>query len=199
MIAAVILAAGQSSRMGRHKLLLLLLGKPLLLHVVEAALAACVDEVVVVVGYQAAAVRSLLAGYPVRLVENPDYQQGQSTSLRAGILALEPEVEAALFLLGDQPLVPATLLNRLIAVYRAEQRDVVVPTYAGQRGNPVLFSRALFPQLQAITGDQGGRSVLMTAQRDGRVATVAVDDTLINRDVDTWEEYQQLIADIGDG
>jgi molybdenum cofactor cytidylyltransferase len=198
MIAAVVLAAGQSSRMGRHKLLLPLRGKPLLLHVVDAALTAEVGTVLVVVGHNAATIQSLLAGYPVQLVENPDYAQGQSTSLHAGLAALGPEVEAAIFLLGDQPLVPAALLNRLMETYRAGQVDAVIPVYAGQRGNPVLFSRALFPRLLAVTGDRGGREALMAAQQSGRAATVAVDDVTINRDVDTWEEYQQITAEIDD-
>jgi len=194
VVAAVVLAAGRSSRMGRHKLLLPLFGKPLIVHVVQAALAARCSEVVVVLGYQAAAIRSLLANYPVQLVENTDFVAGQSTSVRAGIAALGPEADAALFLLGDQPLVSPELLNRLIDTYYTQQVDAVVPAYAGQRGNPVLFSRALFPQLVAVTGDQGGRTVLMEALRTGRAAIVPVDDPVINSDVDTWEEYQRLLT-----
>ncbi len=190
MIAAIILAAGQSSRMGQHKLLLPLLGKALLVHVVDNTLAAGVEHVVVVAGYHADDVRALLANHPVRLVENPDYAQGQSTSLRAGITALAPETDAAIILLGDQPLVTPALLRNLIETWQRTSKPIVAPVYQGQRGNPVLFARSLFAELLAVTGDQGGRAVL---QRHGKeMASVFVEDTDAAQDLDTWQEYQTL-------
>ena len=188
MIAAIILAAGQSSRMGQHKLLLPLLGKPLLLHAAASALAAGCDDVLVVVGYRAEAVRQLLSDQPVRVVENPDFAQGQSTSVRAGIAALTPQTEAALILLGDQPLVSPAILQRLMLAWRDTARPIVAPYYAGQRGNPVLFARALFPELLTVTGDQGGREVL---QR--HAAEIYIAQTEAAQDLDTWQEYQTLL------
>jgi molybdenum cofactor cytidylyltransferase len=196
MIAAVLLAAGLSRRMGQHKLLLRLRGKPLLLHAVQSALAAGVDETVVVVGYRAEAVRAALAGQPVRVVENPDYAQGQSTSLRAGVAALGAEVQAALVLLGDQPLLTADVLRALITVWRQTGQPLVAPVYEGQRGNPVLFARALFPELLAVTGDQGGREVVQRHAQE--VATVPIADPTAGLDVDTWQEYQALLARMQD-
>jgi molybdenum cofactor cytidylyltransferase len=191
MIAAIILAAGESSRMGQHKLLLPLLGKALLVHVVDNTLAAGVENVVVVVGYHADDVRALLANYPVRLVENPDYAQGQSTSVRAGISALAPQTDAAIILLGDQPLVTPALLRDLIETWQHTGKPIVAPFYQGQRGNPVLFARSLFAELLAVTGDQGGREVLQ--QHAGEIASVVVDDADAAQDLDTWQEYQALL------
>ncbi len=191
MIAAVILAAGQSSRMGQHKLLLPVQGKPLLLHAVEHAIAAGFAEVLVVVGYHAEAVRALLSGYPVRLVENPNYAQGQSTSLRAGIAALPTQTTAAMILLGDQPLVSPAILQRLMRAWRDSGRPIVAPYYAGQRGNPVLFARALFPELLGVSGDQGGREVLQKHAADIEPVPIAEADAA--QDLDTWQEYQALL------
>ncbi len=194
MIAAVLLAAGQSSRMGQHKLLLPLLGKPLVLHAVQSALASEADETLVVVGYRTEAVREALADQPVRIIENPDYAQGQSTSLRAGVAALAAKTEAALILLGDQPLLTADMLNMLIAAWKRAASPIVAPVYGGQRGNPVLFSRALFPELLAVSGDQGGRAVLQ--RHAGETLLVQMEDPAAALDVDTWQEYQALLAQL---
>ncbi len=191
MIAAIILAAGQSSRMGQHKLLLPLLGKPLLLHVVANTIAAGCDDVLVVIGYHAEAIRQLLSDQPVRLIENPDYAQGQSTSMRAGIAALSPQTEAALLVLGDQPLVSPAIMQRLMRVWRDTARPIVAPYYAGQRGNPVLFARTLFAELLAVTGDQGGREVLQ--RHAAEVEPVHIAEAEAVQDVDTWQEYQTLL------
>ncbi len=191
MIAAIILAAGQSSRMGQHKLLLPLLGKPLFLHTVDHASAAGVDDVLVVVGYRAEALRALLMDRPVRVIENPDYVQGQSTSLRAGIAALSPQTEAAMILLADQPLVNPAILQQLIHAWHATGRPIVAPVYHGQRGNPVLFARSLFAELLAVTGDQGGREILQRHAQEIELVPIADSDAA--QDLDTWQEYQALL------
>ena len=195
MIAAIILAAGQSSRMGQHKLLLPLLGKPLLLHAVENATAAGCAEVLVVVGYRAEAVRGLLINHPVRIIENLAYAQGQSTSLRAGIAALAPQTEAALILLGDQPLVSPAILQRLMQAWRSTARPIIAPYYAGQRGNPVLFARTLFPELLSVSGDQGGRAILQ--RHADEIEPVQIADANAAQDLDTWQEYQALLKRLG--
>lgn len=195
MIAAIILAAGQSSRMGQHKLLLPLLGKPLLLHAVENATAAGCAEVLVVVGYRAEAVRQVLSNQPVRIIENPDYAQGQSTSMRVGIAALAPQIEAVIILLGDQPLVSPLILQRLMQTWRDTARPIVAPYYAGQRGNPVLFARALFPELLSVTGDQGGREILQ--RHAAEVEPVHIAEADAGQDLDTWQEYQTLLKRLG--
>jgi molybdenum cofactor cytidylyltransferase len=192
MIVAIILAAGQSSRMGQHKLLLPLLGKPLVLHVVDSALAAGFDEILVVVGYRADAVQTLLADRPVRIVHNPAYAQGQSTSVRAGVAALAPQTEAVTILLGDQPLISPTILKRLIQIWQETARPIVAPFYSGQRGNPILFARTLFPELLNVTGDQGGREILQRHAQE--IAPVQIDEIIAAQDLDTWQEYQALLA-----
>lgn len=190
MIAAVVLAAGMASRMGRQKLLLPMEGgQPLIRLSVERVLAARIDDVVVVLGRDAEAVAAALAGLPVRTVVNPRYAEGQSTSLRAGLDALLADTEAAVVALGDQPLPDPGLIGRLVDRFRETRRPIVVPRYRDGRGNPVLFAAGLFDELRAVTGDQGGRGVI--ARDPARVAEVPVDSPM-PPDVDTWEDYQAL-------
>ena len=187
MISALVLAAGSSRRMGRPKLLLELGGQALIRRAVEQASASRADEVIVVVGPHRAEMARLLAGTPARLVDNPDHLSGMASSLRAGLRALGPEVEAVVVLLGDQPFQGAEVVDRLIAAYRASGQPIVVPLYAGRRGNPVLFDRAVFPELERQEGDQGGRDVI--AADPSRVATVPFESDRLQQDLDTWDEY----------
>ena len=187
MIAAIVLAAGTSSRMGRQKLLLPMEGGRALIRLsVERVLAAGLDHTVVVLGRDAEAVARAVAGLPVRTVVNPRYAEGQSTSLRAGVDALPPATEAAVVALGDQPLPDPGLIGRLVAVFRETRQPIVVPCYTDGRGNPVLFAAGLFDELRAVTGDQGGRAVV--ARDPARVAEVSVPSAM-PADVDTWEDY----------
>jgi molybdenum cofactor cytidylyltransferase len=193
MIAAVVLAAGTSSRMGRQKLLLPLgEGRPLIRLSVERVLAAGLDDTIVVLGLDADAVGAALTGLPVRTVVNPRYAEGQSTSLRAGLDALRPETEAAVIALGDQPLPDPGLIGRLVARYHQSRQPIVVPRYREGRGNPVLFSAGLFEELRAVTGDQGGRAVI--ARDPVRVAELPVDGPM-PKDIDTWDDYRTIVRD----
>ncbi len=204
--AAIILAAGSSSRMGggRHKLLLPLHDRPVLAHVLDAVLASQARPVVLVLGHQAEQVRAHIASYvthpDLNIIENTDYLQGMSTSMRLGIQALQSygymnssnsEIDSTLILLGDQPLITAQDIDTLIAAYRTTAKKIVAPTYDGKRGNPILFDASLFPELLKVTGDEGGRSVL-ERHRD-EIATVEMGNSLANIDVDTWEAYQQAV------
>src|SRR5438552_2545192 len=173
-VAGLILAAGAATRMGRPKQLLDWDGRPLVRAAAETALAARLGPVLAVVGSAQAEVVAALAGLPLQIVPNPDYADGQSTSLRAGIAALPPGVEAVVVLLGDQPFVTAAMVERLVAEWRASASPIVAPVYAGQRGNPVLFARAVFPELLAIQGDRGARVVL--AANPARIRPVLFDD-----------------------
>lgn len=171
MIAGVILAAGASRRFGSQKLLASVGGVPLVRRSVERLLEASLDELVVVVGSNAVAVGVALAGLSVRTVTNTAYAAGMSTSLRTGLDALGPETEAALVALADQPGVGADIVDRLVKRYRADRSPIVAPVYRGGiRGNPILFDRSLFAELRAVTGDEGGRSVV--ARDPGRVSLV---------------------------
>lgn len=156
---AVVLAAGASSRFGSPKQLVDWQGQPLLRHIVLQTLAAPVQQVIVVVGAHFAEVATTLLGLPVTMVYNPNWEQGQSTSMQAGLLACAPETQAVLFVLGDQPALPTELSQRLIAAHRQTLAPIVAPRHQGHRGNPVLFDRTCFAELLAVTGDSGGRSL----------------------------------------
>ncbi len=164
-VAAVVLAAGLSSRMAPANKLLVTdaNGVSMVARVVDAALASRAAPVFVVVGHQAAQVRASLAGRDVTFVHAADYATGMAASLRAGIAALPPAACAALICLGDMPLVGAHLLDRLIETYDPDEgRLIVVPTAGGKRGNPVLWDRRFFADMAQLTGDTGARSLLRT-------------------------------------
>jgi len=192
VIAAVVLAAGASTRFGSQKLLAPVRGAPLVRRTVEQVLGAGLDEVVVVLGREAQAVRAALDGLPVRFVVNTDYRDGLSTSLRAGLRDLGRGVAAVIVVLGDQPGITGSTIASLIAEHRRSGQPVVVPVYAGTRGNPVLFGASVFPELEAVAGDQGGREVI--GRDPSRVATVSL-PFVMPGDVDTVEDYWALVDD----
>ncbi|QRE73922.1 nucleotidyltransferase family protein [Methylobacterium aquaticum] len=185
-VGTVLLAAGRGTRFGASpKLLSPLDGKPLVRHAAEAAVAADLGPVVAVLGHAGEAVRDALTGLKLTLVENPDYADGLSTSLRAGLDALPGEIAAALILLGDMPRIGPGLLVRLAEGFRTAPvaPSAVVPVRDGQRGNPVLLNRRLLaPGLAALDGDRGAGPLL--ARRDD-VLELPVDEAGVLIDVDT--------------
>jgi 4-nitrophenyl phosphatase len=191
-VAAVVLAAGASTRLGQPKQLLDWGGVPLLARVTDVALSAGLTPVIVVLGSQAEAVRTALEGRPVQVVMNWRWQQGMSTSVQVGLAMLPPETEATVFLQCDQPLITADLLRALVARFEQTHAPIVHPTYADQRGTPALFARRLFPELATITGDEGGRGLIIRHARD--VATVEITDPRILADIDTPADYERLRA-----
>ncbi|CAH2604958.1 NTP transferase domain-containing protein [Rhodovastum atsumiense] len=191
-IAAVVLAAGTSTRMGpRNKLLVADRGgKPMIARVVDNVLSSAARPVVVVTGHQAEAVRAALGGRPVGWVQASDYAAGLSASLKAGIAALPEEATAALVCLGDMPLVTGRMIDRLLAAYDPDEgRAIVVPTHQGQAGNPVLWDRAFFPEILALSGDKGARELLR--HHAEQVVEVEVEDAVL-RDFDTPESLARL-------
>lgn len=186
-VAAIILAAGRSTRMGGlNKLREVVRGLPLVRHAAMAALASRADPVFVVTGHDAAGIEADLAGLPVRFVANADYAGGLSTSLKAGLAALPEASSGALVLLGDMPNVTPAIIDRLIA-HLADNAGAraVVPTVLGQRGNPVLLTRALFSAIDGLGGDVGARRLLEAA--GDAVVEVAIDDPAVALDIDTPE------------
>jgi molybdenum cofactor cytidylyltransferase len=177
--------------MGRIKQLLPFKGAPLLAHVVASARGAGLQPVVVVLGHCAARIRREVDLAGTQVVINPDYRHGQSTSLIRGLEALSPACRAALFLLGDQPLVSPGLIAQVLSAYRRTRAPVVLPTFRGRRGNPVLIDRSLFERLAALTGDQGARGLFQ--EYAGQIERVVVDDPGTHLDVDTWQDYQDLL------
>jgi molybdenum cofactor cytidylyltransferase len=198
-VAAAVLAAGRSTRMGgSNKLLAEIGGKPLVRIAAEQALASRASPVIVVTGHQRERVEAALAGLSVRLVHNPDYAQGLGTSLRAAVAAAPADVDGIVICLGDMPQVDAALIDRLIAAFDPERGALaVVPTIAGQRGNPVLWSRRFFPDLMAIEGDIGARYLI--GRYSEAVAEVPVTGKAALIDIDTPEALAGLKADIESG
>jgi len=188
VIAAVVLAAGFARRMGRQKLLLEFHGKAVVRWSVEGVLPH-VGDCVVVTGQDDAAVRAALSGLAVRFVVNPRPQDGQGSSIAIGIGAVEPSTSAAVIVLGDQLGTPADVLPALVAAHARRHKSIVVPSYRGTRGTPVLFGSGVFPELRALQGDEGARAVV--AARPERVETVAF-DVAMPADVDTPEDFARL-------
>ncbi len=207
--AAIILAAGSSSRMGagRHKLLLPLGNRPVLAHVIAAALASQARPIMIVLGHQAEQVRTQIATFTtlpaVISVENPNYLQGMSTSLRTGLQTLLHSqntqeqtfhsLSGVIIMLGDQPLLTSHSIDALIAHKQATGKRIIAPLYNGRRGNPVLFDASLFPELMEISGDEGARSVIERHKQE--VATIELSNAIASYDVDTWEAYQAVVAE----
>jgi len=195
-IAAVVLAAGRSTRMGAvNKMLAEIGGKPLVRIAAEQALASRAKPVIVVTGHERERVEQALAGLAVQLVHNPDYAEGLGTSLKAGIAALPEVADGAVVCLGDMPQVDAGLIDKLIGGFDPERGAlVVVPSIEGRRGNPVLWSRRFFPDLMQIQGDIGARHLI------GHYAEAVVEIPLAGEaaltDVDTPESLSAVKAEI---
>jgi molybdenum cofactor cytidylyltransferase len=195
-IAAVVLAAGRSTRMGGpNKLLAEVAGRPLVRIAADAALASRASPVIVVTGHQHAEIEKALAGLSVRIIHNPEFALGLGTSLKAGIAAVPAEADGAIVCLGDMPRIDAGLINRLIGAFDPDRGAlVVVPTFEGKRGNPVLWSRRFFPDLMAIEGDVGARHLI------GRYGEAAVEVPVQGEaaffDVDTPEALDGIKAEI---
>lgn len=209
-IAGVILAAGGGTRLGGGKLLLPWRGKPILAHVAETA-ARCkgLTALLLVLGHGAPDLRNALGAWidesplPVGVIENPDWEAGQSTSLRCGLEAAvrlrdNREPSGIMVLLGDQPAILAETLDLLVAAHgealaRNPDHPATAPLYRGERGNPVILSQRLFPAVRELTGDIGARHILRSLGSD--LLLVPVEDSGVLRDVDTQEAYRRLSHD----
>ncbi|MBI2526919.1 MAG: nucleotidyltransferase family protein [Candidatus Rokubacteria bacterium] len=189
MIAGIVLAAGLSRRMGQAKLFLDWGGRPLIRRTVERVASSGLDDILVVVGPAPSDIEAALEGLGARLVVNAHPEAGQAGSIEAGIRALVPGTAAALVALGDQPTVPGEVIPALLRAFRESGRPVAAPRYRGARGNPVLFSAALFSELLALGGDQGGRCVV---DRDPARVTLVDFDLPMPEDLDTPGDYERL-------
>ena len=178
-IAGIILAGGGSRRFGRPKLLEIIDGEALIQRAVRAARDARLDPIVVVLGADGPAVREALGELDVQVTNNPDWAEGQSSSVRAGLKMLAPNVDGAVFLLADMPLVDAELVSTLVETQRRSLAPIVAPWTGERWGNPVLFDRTTFEALSRIRGDQGGRAVFekysIEAVSCGKTAMLDID------------------------
>lgn len=186
MISAIVLAAGESRRMGRPKPLVSLDGRTMLQRTLDHLGATRVDEIVVVLGHRAADVLPTLKGLGCRVVINREYRRGMSTSIRRGLQAVSPQAQAVLVVLGDQPRIGPEVIDRLVERFHRQGRSIVVPVFRGRRGHPVLFGRSLWDQLRVLEGDIGGRQLLNRYPRE--VCEVEVDDPGILEDIDRPED-----------
>ncbi len=186
-VAAVVLAAGSSRRMGgENKLLAEISGKSVIAHVVETALASHAGEIIVVTGHQADRIRAELKGYDVRFAHNPYYPEGLSRSLHAGLGAASAKASGAIFCLGDMPLITPHIIDLLIAEFQDHGAEkICVPVIDGRRGNPVLWPRAFFSEILDLSGDAGARQLFN--QYADRIREIEIDMECIFADVDTPE------------
>ena len=176
--------------MGENKLLIDLDGTSVIARVVDAALASRASPVLVVTGHEGEALRNTLQGRNIRFVANPDYAQGLSSSLRAGIAVLPDDVEGVVVCLGDMPAVDSSVIDRLIAGFDpATGAEIIAPSHDGRRGNPVLWGRRFFAELMTVTGDQGGKPLLLAHPEACRL--IAVETPGILLDLDTPEALRR--------
>jgi molybdenum cofactor cytidylyltransferase len=191
-IAALVLAAGLSSRMGSNKLLQEWRGLPLIRWTVEAALASEARPVIVVTGNEAAKIETALKGLDVRFAHNRDFSDGLSTSLKTGVATVPDSADGVVVLLGDMPEVQATLIDRMIAAFSPpDNRAICIAVHEQRRGNPVLWSRTFFPEIAALAGDEGAKRLL--AEHEELVCEIEADGGAL-RDIDTPEALAALRA-----
>ena len=190
-VTAVILAAGSSRRMGSsNKLLLPVEGKPMLIHVVESALASGLTAVRVVTGHEADRVSGLLRDYPLEIVHNEDFAEGLSSSLRSGLVSLDQDTDAALICLGDMPWVRAGQLRSLVDRFASDgSHPICVPVHGDRQGNPVLWPRRFFDAICRLRGDVGARSLL--TQYADEIARVDIDHDGVIVDIDDTDALRQ--------
>jgi molybdenum cofactor cytidylyltransferase len=189
-VRGVILAAGLGRRMGTVKQLLPFRGKPLLQHVIDAARASRLENLLLVLGHAHEQVLSQLDTRGLEVIVNRDFAAGQSSSVRAG-LEHRADADGIMYLLGDQPLLSTGVIDALIDCFLREQPWAAVPVHHGQPGNPVIIGRQLMEGLSTLSGDMGARRLLQQSQF---VRRVKIDDPAILRDVDTMDDYLALLA-----
>lgn len=189
-VSGIILAAGESKRLGRPKQLLDIRGQTLIRRVTQTAAQSQLTSVLVVLGHASAEIARELEGIDVQVVVNPDFATGQASSLRTAMHALAPISDAVVFLLGDQPTVAGSSINALVEAYDTMRPAIIQPRYRGQPGHPVLFDCALFGELAGVTGDQGARDVIRRHAADVQYVDIDRDPP---PDIDTEADYQSVL------
>jgi molybdenum cofactor cytidylyltransferase len=197
MISAILLAAGESRRMGRPKQLLTWQGKTLLQHVLESLISSDADEIILVLGHEADRIKKSLPELPIKIVINPDYQQGMASSLRRGLLAMDPGSEAFLVLLADQPGIGPEIINTLISTFRQAdpRRGIIRPVYRGRQGHPVLIGTQYLQEALQQQGDVGARRILLN--HPGDILEIDMEEDAVLKDIDTPEEYREYSKQAG--
>lgn len=192
-VGAIILAAGQSTRMGEPKQLLRLGQSTVLERTLENIRGAGLDEIVLVLGSSAETIRQHItasAFEALKVVVNEGYDQGMASSLREGLSIVHPQIDAVLIVLADQPFIRSETFGQIVDRYRRSEAQIVIPTYKGSRGNPVLLDRSVFPEIMALSGDIGCRAIF-GSHSDG-IVNVEVEDNGILLDIDNKADYERL-------
>ncbi|MCS7366048.1 MAG: nucleotidyltransferase family protein [archaeon GB-1867-035] len=192
MISIIILAAGESRRFGRNKLLIPISGVPMIRRIVMAALNSMVSEVVVVLGFEAELVRKVIEDLPCKIVVNENYSLGMSSSVKVGFKAVSRDVDAVIVLPGDYPLIDSDVINMVVKVYRETGAPIVIASYRGRRGHPVLFSSTLFSELMEINEETMGlKSILRRHEREIVLAETGKIGVVL--DVDVPEDFNRVL------
>jgi len=190
MIWAIILAAGESRRMGKPKLLLPFGERTIIETVVSNAIQSKADEVLVVLGSDAEKMAEKIKNLPVKTSINPNFRQGMLSSIQWGFESLPEDTRAALVMLGDQPLVPSSVIDKMIDAYRRAEKGIVLPVYSKKRGHPILIDMKYGDEVRLLNPDTGLRALVHNHAED--ILEVEVDTPSILRDIDTMEDYNQI-------
>ena len=187
MISAILLAAGESNRMGRPKQLLPFGQSTIIEQAIDNLLNSAVSECIVVLGYSAEEVIKTIANKPVKIAINPHYRQGMSTSIITGLNQIDSRAQAVMVALGDQPFIDSEPINSLMEAFIANNKGIAIPVYQGKRGHPVIFNIKYKGELLRLRGDIGGREIIDRHPDD--VLEVAVDCEGVCIDIDTMDNY----------
>ncbi|MFC2022553.1 molybdenum cofactor cytidylyltransferase [Chloroflexota bacterium] len=193
-ISVVLLAAGESKRMGQPKQLLPLGKSTVLEQTISNLLNSEVQEVIVVLGHRAEEMARLLAGRPVMVVVNPDYRQGMSTSIAAGLGSASDEAQGIMLALAEQPFIDYWTINRLVAAFSTHGKGIIIPSYHGRRGHPVIFASRYKEELLWLAGDIGARQVV--ARHPDDILEIDVDCEGVITDIDTPESYNLEMSNL---
>jgi len=191
MVSAILLAAGESKRMGEPKLLLPFGSSTILEQAVDNLLNSRVDEVIVVLGDRAQEMIKRIANRPVKVAINPVYHEGMGTSIVSGLSLIDNKALAVMLVLADQPLIDSETINKLIEAFFSHDKGIVIPAYKGRRGHPIIFSTKYKEELLGLKGDTGGRQIIREYPDD--ILEVAVNSQSINIDIDTVNNYHSYV------
>ncbi len=198
-VAGIILAAGSGSRMGCLKQLLPFKGRSILEHVIGHARKSHLSEIILVLGHGANLIQQTIdpacylnPGPVVKIIVNREYNKGQSSSVKKGLENISEDCDGAMFILGDQPLVTHSIIDLLVSAFESTGLSMVIPYCDGKRGNPVIIGKSLFFRIRALTGDTGPR-VLFKEFKD-EILAASVKDNAVLKDIDTYDDYNELIA-----
>ncbi|MBA7674753.1 Nicotine blue oxidoreductase [subsurface metagenome] len=192
MISAILLAAGKSRRIGKPKQVLPLGSSTILEQTVDNLLRSKIDDLIVVLGYAAQEVMKKIANRPVKIAINPAYEQGMSTSIVTGLRLVDNKAQAVMLALADQPFIYSKTIDSLIEAFFRHNKGIIIPTYQGRRGHPVIFAIKYKEELLKLTGDIGGRQIIKRHSED--VVEMPVDSESINVDIDTLSDYYSKIS-----